>query len=49
MSKIPIVSVVMPVFNSARFIESFIESVHQQQLQEWELLVVNGGSLDETR
>jgi teichuronic acid biosynthesis glycosyltransferase TuaG len=49
MSQAPIVSVVMPAFNSARFIEASINSVLQQKLKEWELLVVDGGSSDETR
>jgi teichuronic acid biosynthesis glycosyltransferase TuaG len=49
MSQVPIISVVMPVFNSACFIEAAIDSVLQQELQEWELLVVDGGSRDNTR
>jgi teichuronic acid biosynthesis glycosyltransferase TuaG len=49
MSQAPIVSVVMPAFNSARFIEASIDSVFNQELQEWELLVVDGGSSDGTR
>lgn len=49
MSQTPIVSIVMPAFNSARFIEAAIDSVLQQQLQEWELLIVDGGSRDSTR
>ena len=49
MKKAPIVSVVMPAFNSARFIAASIDSVLNQELQEWELLVVDGGSSDDTR
>jgi teichuronic acid biosynthesis glycosyltransferase TuaG len=48
MSQLPIVSVVMPAFNSARFIEASINSVIDQMFQDWELLVVDGGSLDGT-
>jgi teichuronic acid biosynthesis glycosyltransferase TuaG len=49
MSHTPIVSIVMPAFNSARFIEAAINSVLHQDLQKWELLVVDGGSQDNTR
>lgn len=48
MNKVPIVSIVMPAFNSASFIEASINSVIHQELQEWELLVVDGGSRDDT-
>ena len=48
MSQIPIVSIVMPTFNSASFFEASIDSVLQQEFQEWELLVVDGGSRDST-
>jgi teichuronic acid biosynthesis glycosyltransferase TuaG len=49
MSEAPVVSIVMPSFNSARFIRAAIDSVLQQRLQDWELLVVDGGSSDNTR
>jgi teichuronic acid biosynthesis glycosyltransferase TuaG len=50
MSKqIPKVSVVMPAFNSSRYIKAAINSVRAQRFEEWELLVVDGGSSDNTR
>jgi teichuronic acid biosynthesis glycosyltransferase TuaG len=48
MIQAPVVSIVMPTFNSARFIEASIDSVLKQEFQEWELLVVDGGSRDNT-
>jgi teichuronic acid biosynthesis glycosyltransferase TuaG len=48
MNHIPIVSIVTPAFNSSRFIEAAINSVLQQDFQNWELLVVDGGSQDNT-
>ncbi len=43
-----LVSVIMPSFNSSRYINQSINSVLQQSFQNWELLVVDGGSTDET-
>ena len=43
-----VVSVVMPSFNSTRHISIAIESVRRQSFPHFELLVVDGGSRDET-
>ena len=45
----PTVSVVMPAFNSERYVLQAIQSVQAQTSQDWELLVVDGGSRDQTR
>ena len=42
----PKVSVVMPAYNSAPFIRETIESVQNQSFTDWELIVVNDGSVD---
>ena len=39
----PIFSVVMPAFNSARFIEQAVGSVVSQTLTDWELLIIDDG------
>lgn len=44
----PLVSIVMPSFNQARFIEAALESVLQQSWQHVELIVQDGGSTDGT-
>lgn len=44
----PVVSIVMPSFNAARFILPSIESVVAQTHTDWELLVVDDASSDET-
>ncbi|MBS0190576.1 MAG: glycosyltransferase family 2 protein [Phycisphaerales bacterium] len=44
----PAVSVIMPALNSAATITRAIHSVQQQTMQDWELLVVDDGSCDET-
>jgi glycosyltransferase involved in cell wall biosynthesis len=44
----PLVSVVMPVRNGARWLDEAIESVTQQTLPDLELLVIDDGSTDKT-
>jgi glycosyltransferase involved in cell wall biosynthesis len=44
----PRVSVIMPVFNAARFLHASIASVRAQSLDDWELIAVDDGSSDES-
>ena len=44
----PLVSVVMPTYNRADTIERAINSVINQSLRDWELIVVDDGSTDNT-
>ena len=43
-----LVSIVLPFFNGDQFIRPAIESVLHQTHQEWELIVVDDGSPDES-
>ena len=45
----PIVSVVMPTFNRLEYIRSAVASVCAQTFEDWELIVIDDGSADETR
>lgn len=45
----PLVSVVTPVFNRARFIGKAIESVQRQTLSGWDYVIVDNGSTDGTQ
>ena len=45
----PLVSVVMPAYNAAAFIEEAIDSVVKQTVQNWELIVIDDFSKDNTR
>jgi glycosyltransferase involved in cell wall biosynthesis len=44
----PLVSIVVPAFNAAAFLEEAIESVRAQDWRNWELIIVDDGSTDET-
>ncbi|MGB3465854.1 MAG: glycosyltransferase family 2 protein [Cyclobacteriaceae bacterium] len=44
----PLVSIIMPAYNSEKYIGSAIESVLNQQHQDFELLIINDGSTDRT-
>ena len=44
----PAVSVVMPIFNQARYCRAAIESVRGQSLRDLELILIDDGSTDET-
>jgi glycosyltransferase involved in cell wall biosynthesis len=44
----PLVSIVLPVFNGARFLSAAIESVLAQTYVKWELSVVDDASIDAT-
>lgn len=41
-----LISIIMPVYNSAKFLESAIESVINQSYDDWELILVDDGSSD---
>jgi len=44
----PLVSIIMPCFNSVSFIEKAVESILKQSYENWELLIIDDGSSDDT-
>lgn len=44
----PTVCVIMPAYNSGRFVEEAIRSVMEQTFRDWKLLVIDDGSSDNT-
>jgi glycosyltransferase involved in cell wall biosynthesis len=44
----PLISVVMPSYNHARYIETAIKSVQEQAYTNWELLIIDDGSSDQS-
>ena len=42
----PLISIIIPCYNQASFIQETLQSVYQQQYQNWECLIINDGSTD---
>ncbi len=45
----PVLSIIMPVFNTAQFLRQSIEAIINQTFTEWELILVNDGSTDDSK
>ncbi len=44
----PLVSIIIPCYNYGKFLGEALESILEQSYQEWECIIVNDGSTDET-
>jgi glycosyltransferase involved in cell wall biosynthesis len=45
----PFFSIIIPCYNQAHFLEDSIESVRRQSFSDWELIIINDGSTDNTK
>jgi glycosyltransferase involved in cell wall biosynthesis len=48
MKSLPPVTVIMPTYNRAYIIKSAIKSVLDQTYKDWELIIIDDGSTDDT-
>jgi len=48
MGHVPSVSLIMPVFNGAQYLEAAIQSIIAQDFVDWELICVDDGSIDQS-
>ena len=48
MTATPLISIVLPIYNGSRHVDQAIESVVAQTIDDWELIVVDDASTDET-
>lgn len=48
-SSFPQLSIVVAVFNGEKFLPQFFNCLHAQQLENWELILVDDGSTDNSR
>lgn len=44
-----LISIIIPAYNSAKFIKETIQSVIDQTFKEWELIIIDDGSTDNTK
>jgi glycosyltransferase involved in cell wall biosynthesis len=44
----PAVSIILPTYNRAHFLCEAFESIRSQQFRDWELIIVDDGSTDDT-
>ena len=45
----PLVSIVLPVFNCLEYVRVALASVYAQTFENWELIIIDDGSDEETR
>ena len=45
----PTVSVIMPIYNGATYVHDAVKSILVQTLQEFELIIIDNGSTDNTK
>lgn len=44
----PIISIIVPCYNQAKYLDEALQSVLDQEFTEWECLIINDGSTDDT-
>lgn len=49
MSNVPVISIIVPCYNQASFLPEALNSVYNQTFTNWECIIVNDGSTDDTK
>lgn len=49
MTPTPLISIIVPMYNAVRTIEACVNSIIDQTVTDWELILVDNGSTDDTR
>lgn len=44
----PLISIIIPCYNHSQYLESSIESIRLQKFEDWEIIIINDGSTDNT-
>lgn len=48
MNSVPLVSIIVPCYNQAQYLPETLQSISEQDLDDWECIIVNDGSPDNT-
>ena len=48
-SSLPLVSIIVPVYNNERYIDETLKSIYKQNYPKYEVLVIDDGSTDNTK
>lgn len=49
MKELPCISIIIPAYNAGEYIEKCIQSIINQEYRDFEIIIVNDGSIDNTR
>ena len=43
---IPLLDIILPVYNTERYLDQCIQSIVDQELKDWHLIIIDDGSTD---
>jgi len=49
MNAVPLISVIVPCYNQSRFLPDALDSVFRQTIKDWECIIIDDGSSDDTK
>lgn len=45
---VPLVSIIVPCYNKGKFLEECLQTILEQSYENWECIILNDGSIDNT-